>query len=207
MSGLPASGAANDAAINYAAGLERVMGDQGMYLRVLTRFRLDYLDKAARLRAALAAGDLALAQRLAHTLKGAAAMIEARALRRLAVQAEQQLRSGAGADPQLLDSLDAELARVMAQADVLLQARAHTQADTAQGSETVEALGAQHVERLCALLDIGDSAALDVMADQHAGLQALLGAPRMAALQAAVASFDFEAALQLLRRGQGPHLL
>lgn len=205
MSGLPSSGAANDAAINYAAGLERVMGDQGMYLRVLTRFRLDYHDKAVRLRAALAAGDLVLAQRLAHTLKGAAAMIEARTLRRLAVEAEQQLRSVAGADAQLLDSLDAELARVIAQAGVLLQApaQAHGKAEP----ETVEALGAAEVERLCALLDIGDSAALDVIEGQHAGLQALLGAPRMVALQAAVASFDFEGALQVLRPGYGqaPH--
>ena len=189
-------------AIHYTAGLERVMGDQDMYLRVLTRFRLDYHDKALHLRAALAAGDLPLAQRIAHTLKGAAAMIEARALRQLAVEAEQQLRSGAGtgADARLLDRLDAELARVVAQADALLQAPA---AQTVQVVEGVEALDAAQVERLCAMLDTGDSAALDMIDKQCAGLQALLGAPRMAALQAAVASFDFEGALQVLQPGYG----
>lgn len=187
-------------AIHYAAGLERVMGDQDMYLRVLTRFRLDYHDKAAHLRAALDAGDLPLAQRIAHTLKGAAAMIEARALRGLAVEAEQQLRCGAGAEVQLLDRLDAELARVMAQADALLPAPA---AEAVKAVGTVEALDAAQVEHLCALLDIGDSAALDMIDKQCAGLRALLGAPRMAALQAAVASFDFEGALHVLQPGYG----
>ncbi len=117
----PASAAAPDPALDYSAGLERLMGDQAMYQRVLTRFHADYRDKAAHLREALGAGDLPLAQRIAHTLKGAAAMIEARLLRQLAAEVEHALRAGTGVDPRLVERMDRELARVMAQLDVLLQ--------------------------------------------------------------------------------------
>ena len=182
-----------DAALDYAAGLERMMGDREMFLRVLARFRGDYRDSVARVRLAADAGDLALAQRLAHTLKGAAAMIEARGLRQQAAQAEQVLRAGHMPEAQIFDSLDAELARVMAQLDTLLAAPA------ARDTAPAPALSEAELSQLCALLDLGDSAAQDLVERHGAGLRALLGAGRMAQLQAAVACFDFEGALCMLR--------
>ena len=200
VSGQPlASGV--DAALDYAAGLERMMGDSEMFLRVLARFRGDYRDSVARVRLAADAGDLVLAQRLAHTLKGAAAMIEARGLRQQAAQAEQALRAGQTPDAQMFDSLDAELARVMAQLDMLLAAPAAR--DTAPAQVLDEAALAQ----LCALLDLGDSAAQDLIEEHRAGLRTLLGAARMAQLQAAVACFDFEGALRMLQPGAGRRYL
>ncbi|MGI4717049.1 MAG: Hpt domain-containing protein [Janthinobacterium lividum] len=205
VSGLPSfSGADSQAAsapqpptLDYAAGLERMMGDAAMYLRVLARFRLDYRDNAARLRAALDAGDAALAQRVAHTLKGAAAMIEARGLRQLAADVEQGLRAGHGADAdaELLDRLEAELARVMARLDTLLE----PSTTSTPGAAAAMAPDEQEVARLCELLDLGDSAAQDLVREQEAGLRTLLGAPRMAQLQAALACFDYEQALRVLR--------
>jgi HPt (histidine-containing phosphotransfer) domain-containing protein len=180
-------------ALDYAAGLDRMMGDREMFLRVLARFRQDYRDGVARVRAAIDAGDLALAQRLAHTLKGAAAMIEARGLRQQAAETEQALRAGDTPGAQALSRLEAELARVMAQLDVMLAAPA------AREPVAAPALSQAEVERLCMLLDIGDSAAQDLVEEHGAGLRALLGAPRMAQLQAAVACFDFEGALRMLR--------
>ncbi|MEW6763120.1 MAG: Hpt domain-containing protein [Pseudomonadota bacterium] len=192
MSG-PAFTSGPEAALDYAAGLERMMGDHEMFLRVLARFRGDYRDSVARVRAAFDAGDLALAQRLAHTLKGAAAMIEARGLRQQAAQAEQALRAGHTLDAQMFDSLDAELARVMAQLDTLLAAPA------ARDAAPAPALNEAVLAQLCALLDLGDSAAQDLVEEHAAGLGTLLGAARMAQLQAAVACFDFEGALRMLR--------
>ena len=205
VSGLPSFGGADSQAasapqpptLDYAAGLERMMGDAAMYLRVLARFRLDYRDNAARLRAALDAGDAALAQRVAHTLKGAAAMIEARGLRQLAADVEQGLRAGRGADAdaELLDRLEAELARVMARLDTLLE----TPTTSAPGAAAAMAPDEQEVAHLCELLDLGDSAAQDLVRKHEAGLRTLLGAPRMAELQAALACFDYEQALRVLR--------
>ena len=188
---------APDAALDYRAGLERVLGDQAMYLRVLTRFHLDYHDSVARLRAATGAGDLALAQRIAHTLKGAAAMVEARCLRQLATDVEQALRSSAGADPLLVESLENELARVMAQLGVLL--RAPGEPAEAAAAAAHAAMTEADMARLCEMLDTGDSAAHDLVEEQAGGLRALLGKARATQLQAAMAAFDFERALHLLR--------
>ena len=195
MSSLPSSGSIG-AAIDHAAGLDRVMGDQAMYLRILGRFRSDYRDKATRLRAALDGGDLPLAQRIAHTLKGAAAMIEARRLRRLATEVEHAMRSGVGADPRLVERLGRELERVMLELDLLLE----------QPAELTEGIAARVVAeadmaRLCEMLDTGDSAAQDFVEEPFAGLRILLGVTRAAELQAAMAAFDFERALHLLRPG------
>jgi len=173
-----------------------MMGDAAMYLRVLARFRLDYRDQVTRLRAALDAGDAVLAQRIAHTLKGAAAMIEARALRQLAVEVEQGLRAGPDAEPAQLHRLEAELARVMARLDALLEQP--TPVTQAAPVSTASALEEADVARLCQLLDLGDSAAQDLVKEWEVQLRALLGAARMARLQEAVACFDFEGALRLL---------
>lgn len=182
-------------ALDVAAGLERLMGDRSMYLRVLGRFRSDYTDNVARLRTAIAAGDMPLAHRIAHTLKGAAAMIEAQGLRTLALDVEQQLRAGAATDSRLLAQLDAELARVMAQVELLLAAPA---VDTPSADA---ALHEGDVTRLCELLDLGDSSAQDFMTEKRAGLRTRLGAARMAELESAVAAFDHERALRVLGAG------
>lgn len=179
-------------ALDTAAGLERMMGDRAMYLRILSRFHSDYTDTVARLRAALAAGDATLAHRIAHTLKGAAAMIEARGLRMLALETEQRLRAGGPVDAILLDRLDEELARVIAEVALLL---APVGGAPAAGDVVLTEADLAH---LCSLLDLGDSAAQDVVAEKRAGLRARLGAARMAELESAVAAFDYERALYVL---------
>jgi HPt (histidine-containing phosphotransfer) domain-containing protein len=189
-------------ALDYRAGLERLMGDQAMYLRVLTRFHIDYRDSGARLHGALAGGDLVLAQRIVHTLKGAAAMIEARLLRQFAADAEQALRAGAGCEPRLVEGLERELARVMAQLEMLLQRPRETEHAPARESADAPVSGAD-LARLCAMLDLGDSAAQDFIGKHGAGLAALLGQARMGQLQAAMDAFDFEGALRVLRPGAG----
>ncbi|MGX9221660.1 Hpt domain-containing protein [Massilia varians] len=188
----PAPAQASMAALDCAAGLDRMMGDEAMYLRVLTRFHSDYADTALRLRAALAGGDAMLAHRIAHTLKGAAAMVEARGLRALALEVEQVLRAGAPADALLLDRLDAELARVIAEVALLLAPAAGI---PASGEA---ALAEADLANLRGLLDLGDSGAQDLMAEKRAGLRARLGAARMAQLESAVAAFDYERALSVL---------
>ncbi|MFN3789560.1 Hpt domain-containing protein [Massilia sp.] len=179
-------------ALDCAAGRDRMMGDEAMYLRVLARFRSDYADTAARLRTALAAGDATLAHRIAHTLKGAAAMVEARCLRALALEVEQLLRAGAPADAPLLERLEAELARVIDEVALLL-------APSAVGPAASDAtLAPADLAHLRSLLDLGDSGAQDLMAEKRGPLRAYLGAARMAQLESALAAFDYERALSVL---------
>jgi two-component system sensor histidine kinase/response regulator len=93
--------------VNHADGVARLMGDAVLFARVLARFRQEYRHAGERIGDALAAGDLPLAQRLAHTLKGAAAMIEAVPLRDASQAMEQALRHGDGDG-----GLEAHLARL-----------------------------------------------------------------------------------------------
>lgn len=194
---MPPSAPSQDSrqAIDLVAGLDRVMGDHAMHLRVLGRFRADYRDTVSRLRRAIEDSDPALAQRLVHTLKGAAAMIEARPLRQLALETELALRAQGSAHAHLIDGLEAELARVLAQLDLLLS----PPLDTPHGA----AASSGELARLRAMLDIGDGAATALLAARHAAFLAALGPERMRQLDAAVGNFDFERALAVLEENSG----
>jgi HPt (histidine-containing phosphotransfer) domain-containing protein len=187
-------------AIDLAAGLDRVMGDHAMHLRVLGRFRADYRDTVARLRQALRDNEPALAQRVVHTLKGAAAMIEARSLRQLALETELALRELAlrqqgCVESHLIDRLEAELARVLVQLDLLLSPPQDAMSGTAASSGELACLRA--------MLDTGDGAAPALLEARHAAFLAALGPERMRRLDAAVESFDFERALAVLEEKGG----
>lgn len=177
-------------ALDLAAGLDRLLGDHAMHLRVLARFRADYSDIVSRLRQAVANGDDLLARRIVHTLKGAAGMVEARKLCQLAHDGETALLAHGSVAPGLADELEAELACVLAQLDTALAGPADTKAATAATSE--------EIARLCAMLDTGDGAAPALLEARHAAFRAVLGPERMRALDAAVSAFDFERALAVL---------
>lgn len=109
-------------AIDFAVGMDRVMGDRGMFERVLARFRNEYRLAAVTIRAALLAGDVSLAERLAHTLKGASGMIDAGALQQQARVLELAIRgNSADCEPQL-GRLETELNRAMCEVDAMLVA-------------------------------------------------------------------------------------
>lgn len=185
-------------AIDFAAGLERVMDDRALFLRVLGRFAGDYRDLAARLHAALDAGDAVLAHRIAHTLKGAAGMIEANRLRRLALDVELALKAGGAAPLALIAALDEELARVLAEVDALLAAP-----ETAAQVQANSPAARDDLARLRDMLDIGDGRAPDLAAQLRPRLLAGMGSEKVAAFDAALRRFDFENALALLEQA-GP---
>lgn len=197
---MTAAPSGDDAAvIDLATALERVMGDRPMFLRLLARFASDYRDLVARLHSATDASDAVLAQRIAHTLKGAAGMIEALPLRRLALEVELALKTDGAAPPTLIDALDVALARVLVEVDALLVVPDDA-ALPAVSSSASPALpvDARDLTRLRAMLDLGDGRAPELVALLRPRLLVTLGADRMAALETAVRRFDFEQALRLL---------
>jgi HPt (histidine-containing phosphotransfer) domain-containing protein len=193
----PASGHGaprGDPVIDLAGGVGRVMGDHGLYARVLERFRSDYRRAAASIRGALAAGDLTLAERLTHTLKGAAGMIEARPLQRQALALEHALRGRREDCERQLDLLDTELDRVLRELDSML-----TMPVTRESVPASSSLDPQHAAaRLAALLDLGDGSAVELMQEAREALVAALGEARFAQVAAAIGEFDFERALELV---------
>jgi HPt (histidine-containing phosphotransfer) domain-containing protein len=192
----PGAAAAPSQLLDTADGIARVMGDRALYLRMLRRFGDDYQDGAARMRAALDSGDIRLAHRLAHTLKGASGMISAHAVHRLAGALEFDLRGGVASRPDAVDALGAALADLLAAITLMLGDAAPARPAPAPAMPAGLAL----VDRLAALLANGDGAAVDVVEQSGASLAATLGTAGFGALALAVNEFDFEGALETLRR-------
>jgi two-component system sensor histidine kinase/response regulator len=187
-------------ALDLAGGIARVMGDRGLFARVLERFRSDYRRAGEAIRAALAAGDTLLAQRLTHTLKGASGMIEAGPLHRQAMMLEQALRGTGGDCQRHLDRLEAELDRVLRELDGVLA----NSTVAAGGVGAAAAAGSQlpapddALRRLRNMLDVGDGAALDLLDEARLPLTAALGEARFSEVAKATNDFDYELAMKLL---------
>jgi HPt (histidine-containing phosphotransfer) domain-containing protein len=181
-------------AIDVAGGVERMMGDRAMYARVLERFRSDFQGAAGAIRAAFEGGDHALAQRLAHTLKGAAGMIEARVLQRRALALELALRADRDDCAVQIGLTEAELGRVVREIGHLApDARTAAPQGACPGGYRGDV-----VERLRAMLDVGDGAATDLIRNEREQLLAALGEARFGRVVAAIGVFDFVLALRLL---------
>lgn len=182
------------APVDLAGGIERVMGDRGMFARILSRFQLDYGRAATAIRTALADGDRPLAQRLTHTLKGASGLIEARPLHRQAVALEHALRAHSD-HRNAMERLDNELNRVLRELDKLLKNTPGVQPHVRHEEAPIRS---DRLEQLRQLLDVGDGDAVDVFADARMQLLEVLGERVMQELTAAMDAFDFERALKLL---------
>ena len=78
-------------------GLSRVAGNRKLYLKLLRQFVEQQGPAVGQITAALAQGDAALAERLAHTLKGVAGNIGAKAVQAAAGALEKLIRARAAA--------------------------------------------------------------------------------------------------------------
>ena len=80
------------AGLDTELGLSRVLNNQPLYLTILRRFASGYGSLAAKIHAALSTGDLATAERLAHSAKSVAANIGATGIQELAAGLETALK-------------------------------------------------------------------------------------------------------------------
>jgi len=186
---------ANDGpAVNHAGGIARLMGDGALFGRVLARFRNEYRQAAAGIRAAHDQGDAVLALRLVHTLKGAAGMIEAVPLRRQADVVERLLHTGTGDVHGSLVRLQDELERVLRELDVLASTLPERRPVAPAQVDYGDA-----VDRLTTLLDEGNGDAVDLVREAGGALAAQLGEDDYRQVADLVEGFDFDGALALLR--------
>ncbi len=102
------------------AALERTNGNTLLLRRLMKRFSEQFRDAALDLRDHLAQQRPADAERLAHSLKGSAATLEASALTQAALAVELAIHRGnAAAVDQLIDALERELAPAITAAQSL----------------------------------------------------------------------------------------
>ncbi|MFT3848391.1 MAG: response regulator [Propionivibrio sp.] len=180
--------------IDTAAGLATTMQNPKLYLRLLQKFRDSQADFAAQFAQARQDADPSAATRAAHTLKGTAGNIGAKALQAAAAQLELSCKDGvsaAGIDARLQATLDA-LAPVIAGLQKIgvgepAAAPAHAAIDPARVGTLLE--------KLRSLLAESDSEAADVLETLAPLVQGTPLAQPLGNVARAIEVFDFDAAL------------
>ena len=98
--------------LDSADGLLRVAGNRKLYLKLLRQFSVEQADAPQQIAELLKAGDRATAERTAHTVKGVAANLGARAVQGAAGELEKALNEAA--DSVRLEELRQQLSAVLA---------------------------------------------------------------------------------------------
>lgn len=181
-------------------GLQQLMGDRALYLQILGRFRQRYPDSAFQARQALAAGESGHAQRIVHTLKGAAGMIGAQQVYLLASALESACAGPSSAWSAPLAQLEHALRSLITVVDGVLDS--DQAAMPAQGAAPAAAHPPETrmlLQHLARLLEEGDGAAIDVLEQSASVLAGSLGVEVFQEVTEAAHQFDFEAALATLQ--------
>ncbi|GGP26012.1 response regulator [Silvimonas amylolytica] len=185
--------------IDYLAGLKTCMGKRTLYLRLLGKFQRSYNDFATAFETACQSTDPTEARRYAHTLRGTAGNIGARALAQAAAKLESACEhTSSGSDTvalreRVLDELKVVLAGInhLPASEMITHAQpAVIPADDAQMQ--------MHLEELRRLLTEGDpnaQEAVDALLPLFAGHT---NAPVLRHAARAIEDFDFDKALTLL---------
>jgi CheY-like chemotaxis protein len=194
--------------LDTADGLLRLGGNRALYLKLLRQFVEQQAAAPAELAALLAAGDLATAERQAHTIKGVAGNLGAGAVQAAAAALERALGAPAPAAEleaarlelahrltTLLDGLRPALVVEPATAPGLLVGVAAVGANSAvppTGAVPDAAALRPVIEQMQAYLGDFDAAAVDYLAAHRALFQALFAPEALAQFQAHVEAFAFE---------------
>jgi two-component system sensor histidine kinase/response regulator len=181
--------------LDMASGLRRVLGKKHVYLSMLRRFVAGQKSVVVDIYNALIRDDPPLAERLAHTLKGASGTIGAAGVQQLAAELEDAIKRHS---PRA--ELDIRLAAMRIPLETLV-----TQLDQRLPTEKPDAAGAVNAEqlrRVCeqleTFLEEGDSEAADVF-DLHSDLLSAAFPVQFPAMASAIRAFDFPTTLITLR--------
>lgn len=200
------------AGLDTTLGLQRALGKPGLYVELLRRFAEGQAPVLAELQQALAANNLGVAERLAHTLRSVAANIGAPAVSERAQALEHALRfrHGNEAIVHVLAELRAALVPLLAGLQAWL-VESVVVAEPAPfvlepGGELAVEAAVQAVQRLRHLLEQDDPAATEFF--QHNGkiLGAALG-NIFKTVEMHTLNFDFEQALEAMAAVPGSESL
>ncbi|GAB3364178.1 MULTISPECIES: PAS domain S-box protein [Giesbergeria] len=188
--------------IDVQAGLATTMGNQTLYTRLLGKFRDSQGDFANQFASARQSSDPEAATRAAHTLKGTAGNIGAKGVQAAAAALEQACREAAPAAriDTLLTAVLEQLTPVLADLQTLAPP---TTAPTPVLAHHLSQL-TPDLERLVQLLqdnDVDADVVLEALQRQASGTAL---APVLDKVAHALAAFDFDAALAVLRAATAP---
>jgi len=181
--------------LDSASGLRRVAGNRKLYLSLLGQFAERQADAGARVAAALAAKDRETAEHIAHTVRGVAGNVGLPTVQAAAAALEKALKGGKGVKS-AASALETELARAVA----ALREALHEAPAPAAGAPVAAAEAAAHAARLAGLLAQSDGGSVDYLQSHRDALRAVFADGGYEAFDKAVNDYDFEAALDRLRR-------
>ncbi|WP_081413141.1 PAS domain S-box protein [Chitinilyticum aquatile] len=182
--------------IDVAAGLETTMNNTHLYSRLLLKFRDTQGAFAQLFAAASAEADPSAPARAAHTLKGTAGNIGARALQAAAARLEQVCANGGDSAMvgAALEKVLAELEPVMAGLAALESGEKALQANPLADDAALH----EKLLALRPLLEASDTAVADVMDLLLSDYSGHFSASGLKKLAEAVENFDYDMALEVL---------
>ena len=183
--------------IDQVAGLAACSGKRALYLRLLRTFHAAQISFVEQFQAALADTDPAAAMRAAHTLRGCAGNIGAKALAQTAAQLEQACR--AGETSSVVQSHLAEVQQCLMPVLNTLARLGATSPPIAQQASQPSTELKQQLTRLGQLLAESDTAAFEALEEiRRLALDVAL-AKRLSRVAHELERFDFDRALALLQ--------
>nr|CRH07397.1 putative hybrid histidine kinase. Containing SBP_bac_3 domain, PAS domain, HisKA domain, HATPase c domain, 2 response reg domain and Hpt domain [Candidatus Magnetococcus massalia] len=182
--------------VDTAAGLAITQGNHSLYRRLLRKFRDHQGDFAQRFAQAQASADTQAPEREAHTLKGVAGNLGAKALAQAAEQLEAACR-------EQVEPLDAPLQQVLERLSSVLQGLQKLSDQPSRQAQDLIPLTSA-LDQLITLLQDDDADAIEQIEklQNHPGL--VEQQEVLQSLSRAVTGYDFDAALEQateLRRG------
>jgi two-component system, sensor histidine kinase and response regulator len=181
-------------------GLTRVAGNRKLYLKLLRQFAEQQGSALEQIAAEVAKGEVALAERLAHTLKGVAGNIGAKGVQATAGAVETLIREKAAAAEleAARKRAEAVLEPLVRQLRVALAATANEAAISTVAVTVDAAKSREAATRLNTLLAEFDPGAVDFLEENRALLQPLFAADNWVQLEKSVQAYSFaEAQLQV----------
>jgi two-component system sensor histidine kinase/response regulator len=178
--------------IDTQSALKRTGGNRQRYESLLRRLADSQVDAVGELRAALRAQDSATAQRIAHSLKGAAANLGANALATAAGSAELAIKTQSEVEPALVET-ERLLFDTVAAIQRILPSAERVESTTSGNGDPSAIL--EPLSRLKKLLKADDSEAAELFVEVQGRFFGVLSRMEVETLTRAVGDFDYESAL------------
>jgi two-component system sensor histidine kinase/response regulator len=179
--------------IDTQTALKRTGGNRERYVSLLRRFAKSQVGAAGEIRVALKAQDSATAQRIAHSLKGAAANLGANALATASGSAEVAIKTQSEVEPALVE-MERTLFAVAAAIQKTLPSAEKVESKLSGNSDPSVIL--QPLSRLQKLLEADDSEAAEFILEAQGSFSAVLSRTEIETLTRMVSDFDYENALR-----------
>ncbi|MFC1650882.1 PAS domain S-box protein [Candidatus Latescibacterota bacterium] len=188
--------------IDVEAGIKRVGGNRKLYRDLLLKFRTNYTETVDNIQSAMDKGDIELAQRLAHTVKGVSGNISADDLHKKATALDADLKKG-GTDKfeSLLSAFDATLKSLFSATEILIEKDKGVEISSNQGTRERK-INVPKVTQLLnsikSLLEDDDTAALAVLDDMNEELSGSYAENELKKIKKMMGQYDFEGALEIV---------